>query len=175
MRFRSVALPSICRAERRLPVASCADGKAIDEPNSQPLIWNERDGVSGFEPRPVHMNQAEERRRLSRQITYGINRYRRSRSIEPLKHSPALQGSARAFALTLHRQHRFSHDPTIHAPKRFHWLGECLASGYVANWAVIDGWMHSDGHRAILLSESYRWMGCARVGNLWVAHFGRLR
>jgi uncharacterized protein YkwD len=53
-------------------------------------------------------------------------------------------------------------------------LGENIAYGYQSAAAVVQGWMRSSGHRANILSPSYRHSGVGCVmdsrGRLWWTH-----
>lgn len=100
---------------------------------------------------------------------------RRARHGKPkLKASASLRASAAAFARTLRRTGRFGHAARIHADRRFVWLGEVLGKGQTSPRAVVDDWMNSSQHRAVLLSDKARRAGFSRKGNIWVGHLGRL-
>jgi len=57
-------------------------------------------------------------------------------------------------------------------------LGECIAAGYTSPQSVVNGWLNSPGHRAILLSEDYREIGAGYYAGAgyyytyWTADFG---
>lgn len=74
----------------------------------------------------------------------------------------------------------FHQDPgRIQADCAVGWVGENVAYGYPTGRALVrEGWMRSEGHRANILSRSYRLMGLAAVkddGGRWYAAqvFGR--
>ena len=61
-------------------------------------------------------------------------------------------------------------------------IGEILAAGYSSPKAVVDGWMNSPGHRAIITDCTYDDIGISletRAGtewhNYWTATFGKQR
>lgn len=57
-------------------------------------------------------------------------------------------------------------------------LGECIAAGYTSPQSVVDAWLNSPGHRAILLSGDYREVGAGYYAGAgyyytyWTADFG---
>lgn len=103
-----------------------------------------------------------------------VNKRRARHGKSKLKGSASLRASAAAFARRLRRTGRFGHAARIHADRRFVWLGEVLAKGQTSARAVVDDWMNSPPHRAILLSDKARRAGFSRKGNIWVGHLGRL-
>jgi uncharacterized protein YkwD len=82
------------------------------------------------------------------------------------------------------RHDYFGHQSRVSVARRFRRAGEALAMHYgtavSARWAV-RAWMRSSGHRRILLSRGYNWIGVSAVrGRLgsrravtWVAHVGK--
>jgi uncharacterized protein YkwD len=103
-----------------------------------------------------------------------INRVRRRHGLRRLRFSPALAHSSRAFARHLMRTDRFAHAPRIRAPRRFRWLGECLAlhRGWRPGVSrTIRSWMRSPAHRHVILSRNYRSVGAGRAAG----HFGGRR
>lgn len=56
-------------------------------------------------------------------------------------------------------------------------VGETVAAGFEAAREVVDGWMASERHRAVLLDPRYRDVGVGTAGRegarVWVALFGR--
>jgi uncharacterized protein YkwD len=82
------------------------------------------------------------------------------------------------------RHDYFGHQSWVSVARRFRRAGEALAMHYgtavSARWAV-RAWMRSSGHRRILLSRGYNWIGVSAVrGRLgsrravtWVAHVGK--
>lgn len=49
--------------------------------------------------------------------------------------------------------------------------GENIAAGYDSEQVVMDGWMHSSGHRANILGSQFQEMGAAVVGRSWCVVF----
>jgi uncharacterized protein YkwD len=114
----------------------------------------------------------------------GINGARARHGLAPLHSSNSLHRSASAFAGHLMRTQRFAHATRIHASSRFRTLGETLAIRIGARrWrprAVVRAWLHSPGHRALILSRGFRYGGAGsargRFGGrnavIWVLHLG---
>ena len=113
-----------------------------------------------------------------------INEARARHGLSRVDASGSLRRSASAFAGHLMRTQRFAHANRIHASSRFRVLGETLAIRVGSRrWrprAVVRGWLHSPGHRALLLSRSFRYAGAGssrgrfsgRQAVIWVLHLG---
>jgi uncharacterized protein YkwD len=112
-----------------------------------------------------------------------INSARANHGLAPLRHSPYLRRSSRRWGTHLMRTKRFGH-MGIRASRRFRYVGEVLA--YHGGWKPRRGravrrWLRSPGHRAALLSGSFRHVGTAlvrgRIGGrritFWVVQFGQ--
>jgi len=80
----------------------------------------------------------------------------------------------------------FGHASRIAVSSSFGRAGETLAmhSGWSPEPGVtISQWMNSPGHRAVLMSRAYRWVGMgvargklgSRLVTVWVAHVGARR
>jgi uncharacterized protein YkwD len=101
-------------------------------------------------------------------ILDATNSARARHGLPSLHRSRSLHHSATAFARHLMRSQRFAHDNRIHASSRFRTLGENLAIRIGSRrWrprAVVGSWMHSPGHRALMMSRGFRYAGagCAR-------------
>jgi uncharacterized protein YkwD len=92
--------------------------------------------------------------------------------------------SSHRYAAWMLRHDYFGHLSRISVSSRFRFAGEALALHYgstaSAHW-VVRAWMNSPGHRAILLSGRYTWVGISAVrGRMggqravtWVLHAGR--
>jgi uncharacterized protein YkwD len=100
--------------------------------------------------------------------------------------SPALDRSSTRYARQMIDSDYFGHASRIAVGSQFARAGETLAlhSGWNAQpGRTIGQWMNSPGHRAVLLSSSYRWIGVGiargRIGSrlvtVWVAHVGATR
>ena len=113
-----------------------------------------------------------------------INAVRSAHGMRPLRYSRSLARSSSRFSRHLLRTGRFAHGRRIMASGRFSRLGEILA--LTRGWRIrrkptLVRWLASPGHRAVLLSSSYRYVGAARArGRLeggkaivWTVQFGR--
>jgi uncharacterized protein YkwD len=112
-----------------------------------------------------------------------LNEVRRAHGLAPLRESDGLNRSSAEYARRMLRHDFFGHGASIDVPGGFRTAGETLA--YHGGWdaqprRTITRWMNSPGHRAVLLSPRFRWvgMGLARgrlggsVATTWVAHVG---
>lgn len=113
-----------------------------------------------------------------------INRVREANGVRPARYSRSLSGSSSRFAGYLARTHQFAHGSRIMASGRFARLGEVLA--LTRGWEVrrsqtLRHWLSSPGHRAVLLSPAFSYVGAARVRGrfagrpalFWAVQFGR--
>jgi uncharacterized protein YkwD len=118
-----------------------------------------------------------------REAIDALNDVRRANGLAPLRVSKGLSRSSGRYALRMLRHDFFGHGSSIDVPGRFRSAGETLA--YHTGWKArprrtVRRWMASPGHRAVLLSPGFRWvgMGLARgrlgssVATTWVAHLG---
>jgi uncharacterized protein YkwD len=115
-----------------------------------------------------------------------VNKARARHGLAPFHASNSLHGSASAFAGHLMRAGRFAHDTRIHASSRFRMLGEALAirigTRRLRPGATVRAWLHSPGHRALVLSRNFRLAGAGysrgtfggRRAVISVLHLGRL-
>jgi uncharacterized protein YkwD len=112
-----------------------------------------------------------------------LNDVRRAHGLAPLRVSESLNRSSGAYARKMLRHDFFGHGASIDVPGGFRSAGETLAyhTGSAAQpRRTVSRWMNSPGHRAVLLSPGYQWvgMGMARgtLGSsgvtMWVAHVG---
>ncbi|MEA2399943.1 MAG: hypothetical protein QOK00_346 [Thermoleophilaceae bacterium] len=112
-----------------------------------------------------------------------LNDIRQAHGLQPLRSSGALERSSSRYARHMIRTDYFGHASRIAVSSQFGHAGETLAmqSGWRADPAqTIADWMNSPGHRAVLLSAGYRWIGMGtargRIGSrlvtVWVAHVG---
>jgi uncharacterized protein YkwD len=112
-----------------------------------------------------------------------LNDVRRANGVAPLRVSESLNRSSGEYARRMLRYDFFGHGSSIDVAGGFRSAGETLA--YHTGWdaqprRTITRWMNSPGHRAVLLSPGFRWvgMGVARgrlagaVATTWVAHVG---
>jgi uncharacterized protein YkwD len=112
-----------------------------------------------------------------------LNDVRRANGLAPLRESGSLNRSSGEYARKMLRHDFFGHGASIDVAGVFRSAGETLA--YHTGWEAqprrtVARWMNSPGHRAVLLSPGFRWvgMGLARgrlagsVATVWVAHVG---
>ena len=113
-----------------------------------------------------------------------INKVRAAHGMHVLRYSRSLARSSSLYSRHVLRTDHFAHASRIWASRRFSELGEILAlsSGWkVRRKRTLLQWLSSPGHRMVLLSSSYRYIGAARVrGRLggsramvWTVQFGR--
>lgn len=110
------------------------------------------------------------------------NKERARRGIKALKKNALLDRAAKVRAKELAR--RFSHDrpngescfTAISPSYRYRLLGENIAAGYTGPDAVMEGWMHSPGHKANILNGGFDEIGVAvyekNGTKYWVQMFG---
>ena len=110
-----------------------------------------------------------------------INEVREAHGVRPARHSRSLSKSSSAFARYLARTHQFGHSSRIRASNRFSKLGELLAltPRRVRKRRMLNLWLQSPSHRAVLLDPAFRYVGVGRgrYGGaravVWTVHFGR--
>jgi uncharacterized protein YkwD len=111
-----------------------------------------------------------------------INAVRARHGLPPLRVAPKLMRSSRAYAKRLARNGSLYHGSAYRVPG-FRQSAEMLASdlGWRARLrGPIQMWLHSPGHRALMLSGAFRYVGAfpaRRHGAsgpevVWVVHFG---
>jgi uncharacterized protein YkwD len=97
-----------------------------------------------------------------------VNRERDKAGCRPLTADARLTSAAQQHSTDMARQDYFSHeDPAGEDPGRritdagYRWsvYGENIAAGYPDAASVMDGWMHSPGHRANILNCAFRNIG----------------
>jgi uncharacterized protein YkwD len=112
-----------------------------------------------------------------------INKARTKRGLPPLRHHAGLSRSARRYARHLMRTDAFGHAGRIRASHRFRRLGELLAKHRGRRprpGRAVKGWLRSAGHRPVLLSRAFRFVGAGRVYGwfrgrrctIWVVQLG---
>ena len=113
-----------------------------------------------------------------------INEYRKAHGLRPLRRSRSLQRSSFLYSRWQMRADYFGHLGRIRASRRFRWLGEVVAMHSGLRLKVrgtLRQWIRSSGHRRILLSHRYRYVGAGhrrgyfrgRRATIWTAQFGR--
>jgi uncharacterized protein YkwD len=102
-------------------------------------------------------------------IISAMNRERAAYGLPPLRVNIELTEAASDRIGDLFAQHYFAHvspqglQPFVWAERRgydYRAMGENLATGYSAQ-EVVDGWMHSPGHRANILGRDFNEVGVA--------------
>lgn len=117
-----------------------------------------------------------------------INAVRQGHGLAPLDRRVELDQASQAHALDMAQHDFVSHigsdgADAITRIKRFYpretLLGETIGAGYTDAAALVDGWMASERHRAILLDPGYRTLGLACMLGWqttyqwhWTADFG---
>jgi uncharacterized protein YkwD len=127
---------------------------------------------------PVSANSAE--MTMFRQI----NKIRSAHGVPKLRGSWSLLYSAKRYAHRMMRSDYFGHQARIPLASRWSAAGETLS--WHRGWRLkprrtVVRWMHSPGHRAVLLSSRYRRIGMGRArgryaggrATMWVVHVGR--
>jgi uncharacterized protein YkwD len=99
-----------------------------------------------------------------------LNEARTTRSIDALTYNDKLDQAAEAHAVWMAENQTMSHegkggskpaDRVNDTGYSWRTAGENIAMGYNSPTAVMDGWMHSKGHRRNILSDSYEEVGIA--------------
>jgi uncharacterized protein YkwD len=128
-------------------------------------------------PTPAFAADAE------REAVDALNDARRASGLPALRVSESLNRSSGAYARRMLRLDYFGHGASIDVGGGFRSAGETLAwhGGWNAHpRKTVARWMASPGHRAVLLSPGFRWVGMgiargrlgSRVATAWVAHVG---
>ena len=118
--------------------------------------------------------------RYERRLQAIINVRRSARGLRPLRLNACTDGIAERWGSHLARTGAFEHQSLTPLLQRCRasWAGETLAYGPVTPVRMVSMWMHSPGHRAILLSRqaTHVGIGAARDSRGWVvaADFTRL-
>ncbi len=117
-----------------------------------------------------------------------VNVERAKVGIEPLELSAELNYVAQAKSEDMAAHNTLSHTSPVYGSLSdlydffgVDWMisaGENIAQGYTSPQAVVTGWMNSDGHRANILSDTFKFIGIGYEpnGNYWTQNFtGGLR
>ena len=114
-------------------------------------------------------------------VIAAMNRERAARGLGPLRVNDRLALAAQDRIGDLFAKHYFNHvspdgmQPFVWAQRRgydYSIIGENLAAGYRGATAVVDGWMHSPGHRANILGRNFDEVGVAVANGSPVAGYG---
>jgi uncharacterized protein YkwD len=111
-------------------------------------------------------------------MTERINAVRAQHRLPALRVAPKLMRSARAYARRLAQTGSLYHGSAYRVPG-FRKSGEMLASDLGSRIRLsgpIRMWLHSPGHRALMLSGGFRYVGAfparRRGETVWVVHLG---
>ena len=91
-----------------------------------------------------------------------INRNRVERHLAPLTKSSRLCQDCREHSRRMARTGRFEHASGVN---------ECIAQGQNGAAEVVDDWMHSSGHRRLILTERFRAVGIGRYRDYFTLRF----
>jgi uncharacterized protein YkwD len=113
-----------------------------------------------------------------------INSIRKAHGLSKLRGSWSLIGSATRYAQAMMRSDYFGHQARIPVASRWRAAGETLS--WHPGWRLrprrtVTRWMHSPGHRAILLSSRFSRIGMGKArgryagvrATMWVVHVAR--
>jgi uncharacterized protein YkwD len=112
-----------------------------------------------------------------------INKARNAHGLGSLHGSRSLQRTARGYAGYMLRRDYFGHLARIRASRRFRRIGEIIAIHTGSRLAIrrtVIRWLHSPPHRAVILSNGFRYAGAgtrrgrfhSHTARTWVMHFG---
>jgi hypothetical protein len=119
-----------------------------------------------------------------------INTFRSSRGLSTLAVSDTLAAAAKWMSIDMGSRNYFAHtsldgrSPTQRMadagyPAFGTWTGEDLAAGYTSSAEVMNGWLNSPAHYAVLVNPRYQAIGVGRgyaagstYGWYWTADFG---
>jgi hypothetical protein len=119
-----------------------------------------------------------------------INAFRAARGLSTLAVSDTLTAAAKWMSIDMGSRNYFAHtsldgrSPTQRMsdagyPAFSTWTGEDLAAGYTSTADVLNGWINSSAHYAVLVNPRYRAIGVGRsyaagstYGWYWTADFG---
>ena len=120
----------------------------------------------------------------TKKLVNKINSVRAAHGVKPLKMNRSLNRSSKRYSGRMMRGGFFGHMGRIQASRRFKRLGEVLEwrRGHRPGVsATVRDWLNSPGHRAVILSPSFRYIGAGltrgkfrgRRAGIWVAQLGR--
>ena len=113
-------------------------------------------------------------------VIAAMNRERAAYGLAPLRVNTRLALAAGDRIHDLFSKHYFNHvspdgmQPFVWAERHgydYTSIGENLAAGYRTAASVVDGWMHSPGHRANILGRDFNEVGVAIAGGSPVDNF----
>lgn len=111
------------------------------------------------------------------EIMFAHNKERESRGLDPLEDDPVLQERAQKWAEQMAAQDSLYHSRLSMGGTNYNTMGENIAMGYTTIDSVVDGWMHSPGHRRNILNKHFTRAGFgyakrADGSPYWCAQFG---
>jgi uncharacterized protein YkwD len=113
-------------------------------------------------------------------VITAMNRERAAHGLGPLRANQQLTLAAEDRIGDMFAKHYFNHvapdglQPFVWAERRgydYTTIGENLATGYRGAESVVDGWMHSPGHRANILGRDFDEVGVAIASDSPVANY----
>jgi uncharacterized protein YkwD len=140
-----------------------------------------------FAPQPAEAASLDS---AEQDLVARINAFRAGRGLSTLTVSDALTGAAKWMSADMGARNYFAHisldgrSPTQRMadagyPAFGTWTGENLAAGFTTTADVLNGWINSPGHYAVLVNPQYRAIGVGRgyaagstYGWYWTADFG---
>ncbi len=121
--------------------------------------------LSAFKETRIHPRTG-----MAEAVIAEMNHQRSIRGLQPLQLNSTLSAAAVDRIDDMFAKHYFNHispdglEPWTWADRRgydYRKMGENLAVGYPTAASVVDGWMHSPGHRANVLGSAYDEVGVA--------------
>jgi uncharacterized protein YkwD len=117
------------------------------------------------------------------QMVRKVNSYRHQHGLPSVRMSKSLMSSSERYAWKQMRSGYFGHQNRIAASSKYRTLGEILEWHTGLRPSVSTAfrdWMHSSGHRAIIMDRRFRYAGAGaasgrfqgRNSTIWVMHFG---
>lgn len=186
----------LCTPCGRLYVPSCGESDAyiggvpaelIDavpsaEPELPGIVAEPESPSVEIPPEEIAAPEADAVLAFEREVVALVNEQRAAYGLAAVELSAELCQKARIKSQDMADNRYFSHDsPTYGSPFdmmnalgiTYRTAGENIAMGYSTPVAVVDAWMHSEGHRANILNASYRALGVGYVadGNYWTQWF----
>ncbi len=117
---------------------------------------------------------------MEQAVIEAMNRERAAYGLAPLRVNERLSLAAEDRIADLFAKRYFNHvspdgmQPFVWADRRgylYTAIGENLAAGYRSAASVVDGWMHSPGHRANILGRDFNEVGVAIAAGSPVANY----
>lgn len=102
------------------------------------------------------------------QILNLVNAERGKGGLKPLTLTSYLNGTATQWSQTMSNANSM-----YHSTLSFNggYKGENIAHGQTTPSQVMYDWMHSDGHRANIMSKNFKHLGVGKVGTYWTQQF----